>query len=140
MVLERARLQKPVLAPGEDREARLKAPVVYLDGTSRTISSRFTGRCGRVQRWPLASRIGCGASRNSLPSGKHTNSGGRKTSGLDYDSSANTERRVGLSGKLLPELETRPGLGQLASDMKVRIEKIRQEIRVLQEQGGQNPE
>jgi hypothetical protein len=40
--------------------------------------------------------------------------------------------------KLLPELETRPGLGQLASDMKARIERIRQEIRALQEQGGQN--
>jgi hypothetical protein len=40
--------------------------------------------------------------------------------------------------KIFPELETKPGLGQLASDMKVRIERIRQEIRALEEQGGKN--
>jgi hypothetical protein len=37
--------------------------------------------------------------------------------------------------KLLPDLETRPGLGQLADKIKKRIEKIRQEIRALQEKG-----
>jgi hypothetical protein len=40
--------------------------------------------------------------------------------------------------KLLPELEMRPDLGQLASDMRVRIERIRQEIRALQDQNGKN--
>jgi hypothetical protein len=39
--------------------------------------------------------------------------------------------------KLLPELETRPDLGHLASAIKARIDKIRQEIRVLQDRGGQ---
>jgi hypothetical protein len=39
---------------------------------------------------------------------------------------------------LLPELEMRPDLGQLASDMKVRIDRIRQEIHALQENAGQN--
>jgi hypothetical protein len=37
--------------------------------------------------------------------------------------------------KLLPELETRPDLGHLAIEMKKRIDKIRQEIRSLQEKG-----
>jgi hypothetical protein len=37
--------------------------------------------------------------------------------------------------KLLPELETRPDLGQLAIEMKKQIDKIRQEIRSLQEKG-----
>jgi hypothetical protein len=41
--------------------------------------------------------------------------------------------------KLLPELEMRSDLGQLASDMRVRIDRIRQEIRALQETGGNNP-
>jgi hypothetical protein len=40
--------------------------------------------------------------------------------------------------KLLPELQKKPGLSQLASDMKVRIERIRQDIRALQEQAGKN--
>jgi len=40
--------------------------------------------------------------------------------------------------KLLPDLEMRPDLAQLASEMKVRIDRIRQEIRALQENGGQN--
>ena len=35
--------------------------------------------------------------------------------------------------KLLPDLETRPDLGHLATATKKRIEKIRQEIRALQE-------
>ena len=34
--------------------------------------------------------------------------------------------------KLLPELEMRPDLGQLTRDMKVRIDRIRQEIRALE--------
>jgi len=33
--------------------------------------------------------------------------------------------------KLLPDLETRPDLGHLATEIKKRIEKIRQEIRTL---------
>jgi hypothetical protein len=37
--------------------------------------------------------------------------------------------------KLLPELETRPDLGHLATEVKKRIDKIRQEIRALQEKG-----
>jgi hypothetical protein len=37
--------------------------------------------------------------------------------------------------KLLPELETRPDLGHLAIEMKKQIDKIRQEIRSLQEKG-----
>jgi len=37
--------------------------------------------------------------------------------------------------KLLPDLETRPDLGHLATQIKERIEKIRQEIRALQENG-----
>jgi hypothetical protein len=35
--------------------------------------------------------------------------------------------------KLLPELETRPDLGHLAIEIKKRIEKIRQEIRAIQQ-------
>ena len=34
--------------------------------------------------------------------------------------------------KLLPELETRPDLGHLASAIKARVEKLRQQIRALQ--------
>ena len=34
--------------------------------------------------------------------------------------------------KLLPDLETRPGLGHVAIAVKQRIEKIRQEIRALE--------
>jgi hypothetical protein len=34
--------------------------------------------------------------------------------------------------KLLPDLEARPDLGHLASDVKKRIDKIRQEIRALE--------
>jgi hypothetical protein len=37
--------------------------------------------------------------------------------------------------KLLPDLETRPDLGHLAIGVKERIDKIRQEIRALQEKG-----
>ena len=37
--------------------------------------------------------------------------------------------------KLLPELETRPDLGHLAIQIRKRINKIRQEIRALQEKG-----
>ena len=37
--------------------------------------------------------------------------------------------------KLLPELETRPDLGHLATEIKQRMDKIRQEIRALQEKG-----
>ena len=33
---------------------------------------------------------------------------------------------------LLPDLETRPDLGHLASDVKKRIDKIREEIRALE--------
>jgi hypothetical protein len=40
--------------------------------------------------------------------------------------------------KLLPELQTRPDLGHVAVEIKTRIEKIRQEIRVLQEKADQN--
>jgi len=36
---------------------------------------------------------------------------------------------------LLPELETRPDLGQIALSVKERIKKIRQEIRALEEKG-----
>ena len=35
--------------------------------------------------------------------------------------------------RLLPELETRPDLGHLAIEIKKRIDKIRQEIRTLEE-------
>jgi hypothetical protein len=34
--------------------------------------------------------------------------------------------------KFLPDLETRPDLGHLATEFKKRIEKIRQEIRALE--------
>jgi hypothetical protein len=34
--------------------------------------------------------------------------------------------------KLLPDLETRPDLGQVATEIKQRIEKIRQEILAVQ--------
>jgi len=34
--------------------------------------------------------------------------------------------------KLLPDLETRPDLGHLTSDIKKRMDKIRLEIRALQ--------
>jgi hypothetical protein len=34
--------------------------------------------------------------------------------------------------KLLPDLETRPDLGHLASEIKKRIEKIRREISALE--------
>jgi methyl-accepting chemotaxis protein len=40
--------------------------------------------------------------------------------------------------KLLPDLETRPDLGQVANDIKMRIEKIREDIRALQENAGKN--
>jgi hypothetical protein len=40
--------------------------------------------------------------------------------------------------KLLPELESMPGLGHVAIEIKKRIEKIRQEIRALQEDAGKN--
>jgi hypothetical protein len=38
--------------------------------------------------------------------------------------------------RLLPELETRPDLGHLAIEIKNRIDKIRQEIRAVQEKAG----
>ncbi|MFZ3210879.1 MAG: hypothetical protein WA188_05135 [Terriglobales bacterium] len=37
--------------------------------------------------------------------------------------------------KLLPDLETRPGLGHVAIEIRKRIDKIRQEIRAIQEKG-----
>jgi hypothetical protein len=40
--------------------------------------------------------------------------------------------------KLLPDLESRPGLGHVAVEIKKRIEKIRQEIRALEEEAGKN--
>jgi hypothetical protein len=40
--------------------------------------------------------------------------------------------------KLLPDLESRPGLGHVAIEIKKRIEKIRQEIRALHEEAGKN--
>jgi hypothetical protein len=55
-----------------------------------------------------------------------------------YDSPANIGRGVGLSRKLLPDLETRPDLGHVAIEIKKRIDKIRQEIRTLQKKGDQN--
>lgn len=39
--------------------------------------------------------------------------------------------------QLLPDLETRPDLGHLAIAIKARMEKIRQQIRALQERGSQ---
>jgi hypothetical protein len=35
----------------------------------------------------------------------------------------------------LPDLETRPDLGHVAIEIKKRIDKIRQEIRAIQEKG-----
>ena len=40
--------------------------------------------------------------------------------------------------KLLPDLETNPSLGHLAVEIKKRIDKIRQEIRALQERATHN--
>ena len=37
--------------------------------------------------------------------------------------------------KLLPDLETRPDLAHVAIETRKRMEKIRQEIRTLQEEG-----
>jgi hypothetical protein len=37
--------------------------------------------------------------------------------------------------RLLPDLETRPDLGHVASEIKARIEMIRQEIRAIQGKG-----
>ena len=37
--------------------------------------------------------------------------------------------------KLLPDLETRPDLGQVTLSVKDRIDKIRQEIRALEKNG-----
>jgi hypothetical protein len=45
------------------------------------------------------------------------------------------EDEMAFLEKLLPELETRPDLGHLAIEIKKRIDKIRQEIRALQEKG-----
>jgi hypothetical protein len=41
------------------------------------------------------------------------------------------EDELGFLGKLLPDLETRPDLGHLATKIKKRIDIIRQEIRAL---------
>ena len=41
--------------------------------------------------------------------------------------------------KLLPDLETRPDLGQITFSVKERIEKIRQEIGALEKSGGKDP-
>jgi hypothetical protein len=40
--------------------------------------------------------------------------------------------------KLLPDLETRPDLGHVANEVKMRIEKIRQEMRALLENAGKS--
>lgn len=40
--------------------------------------------------------------------------------------------------KLLPELQTKPDLGHLAIEIKTRIDKIRQEIRAVQEKADHN--
>jgi len=45
------------------------------------------------------------------------------------------EDELAFLKKLLPDLETRPDLGHLATEIKKRIDKIRQEIRALQEKG-----
>jgi len=45
------------------------------------------------------------------------------------------EEELAFLEKLLPELETRPDLGHLAIEIKKRIDKIRQEIRALEEKG-----
>jgi hypothetical protein len=46
------------------------------------------------------------------------------------------EDELAFLEKLLPDLETRPDLSHLAIEIKKRIDKIRQEIRALQEKGG----
>ena len=43
------------------------------------------------------------------------------------------EDELAFLKKLLPDLETSPDLGHLATEIKKRIEKIRQEIRALQD-------
>jgi hypothetical protein len=48
------------------------------------------------------------------------------------------EDELAFLEKLLPDLETRPNLGHLANEIKKRMDKIRQEIRALQEKGDQN--
>jgi hypothetical protein len=45
------------------------------------------------------------------------------------------EDELAFLEKLLPDLETRPDLSHLAIAIKKRIDKIRQEIRALQEKG-----
>jgi hypothetical protein len=40
--------------------------------------------------------------------------------------------------KLMPDLATRPDLGHVSNEVKTRIEKIRQEIRDLEESAGKN--
>jgi len=45
------------------------------------------------------------------------------------------EDELAFLEKLLPDLETRPDLGHLATEVRKRIDKIRQEIRALQEKG-----
>jgi hypothetical protein len=45
------------------------------------------------------------------------------------------EDELAFLEKLLPDVETRPELGHLAIEIKKRIDKIRQEIRALQEKG-----
>jgi len=40
--------------------------------------------------------------------------------------------------KILPDLETRPDLVQLATEIKKQIDKLRQEIRAIQEKGRQD--
>jgi hypothetical protein len=53
-----------------------------------------------------------------------------------FDSSTNTDELAFLE-KLLPDLETRPDLGHVAMEITARIDKIRQEIRALQERADQ---
>jgi hypothetical protein len=45
------------------------------------------------------------------------------------------EDELAFLEKLLPGLETRPNLGHLANEIKKRMDKIRREIRALQEKG-----
>jgi uncharacterized coiled-coil protein SlyX len=45
------------------------------------------------------------------------------------------ENELAFLEKLLPDLETRPDLSHLATEIKKQIDKIRQEIRSLQEKG-----
>ena len=45
------------------------------------------------------------------------------------------EDELAFLEKLLPDLETRPNLGHLANEIKKRMDKIRREIRALQEKG-----